>query len=199
MISIIRKISILLFIFLVYFFIQKDNGNDGWSLYTSSKYQFQINYPTKWKIYENNDDIDPVIMFYPPESTGIPESFMVNSTGIFVYPHGYKSESLGTESKLNSEKSNDTLKYTEYALDATNEIFASMIKFEGKYPSSWSQDGFIIGRQFVSDFKIECVNKMDKNKCDAFAEDTFVVKGVIMDYTFASRITSILSSFSFTN
>lgn len=192
----------------------KNENNINLRTYTNDEFNFKLQYPSGWRITENNIGGNfPVINLYPSQYDGIldiPANVHAPAevTYISIFPKGYGTELPSGESIVLSE--------TELALDLdfnlnrqettlfqleNGDTWSYMLVAENA-ATSW-QNGFIFAQINTNNFSATCYQKntgeeIPMEDCDPMTGDRIVRRGE-KDQESAAEMEAILESFQFTN
>ncbi|HMP67488.1 MAG TPA: hypothetical protein PKA60_01955 [Candidatus Paceibacterota bacterium] len=181
--------------------ISTSHNNSTWNTYTNKYFDFQIDFPSNWRVYEDFQSDLPVINIYKSTfDKNPPFDYFSNADVIVIFPLGFNSEVLvgqiiDSQIELNSELEID--KKIEYVLD-NNEPFASAITFS-KVPKNWKKWGSVWSVSEVKNIDYFCRRdnvRISLENCNPFDEDVFARMGEI-DQDTKKIQQEIIKSFSF--
>ncbi|NCS99027.1 hypothetical protein GW764_02455 [Candidatus Parcubacteria bacterium] len=162
--------------------IKISEENPSWNTYTNYEYGFEIDFPADWKIYEDFENVSPIINIYIPNNNLKPpfDNFAdVNNVSIF--PRGLQSEIIigqFEESEIDVDFEYDEM--INYLLE-DNTVWATYIKPED-LGDPWESWGFIWTKTRINNIEYKCLEnevEVSLDECNPFEGDEFVRTGQV--------------------
>ena len=158
-----------------------ENGEE-WKTYTNTEFNFKVDFPSDWKVYEDFERTSPIINIYKSRfDVKPPFDQFSNIDAVLVFPRGVETEALIGETIDSEIVLVDSVEFEsviDYVLK-DGQIWATYITFE-EVPESWKSWGSVWARSYVENIEFTCrsgEDEIDINKCDPFGGDTFVREG----------------------
>lgn len=173
-----------------------------WDKYENKKYNFSLEYPEHFKMFEAEEDFSPVINFYFDEGkNNLPFDNFVNQSHISVYPEGIltiNSDHLEYFETVDHVNPNG-VKFALREYKKTNGEIWAIQAFPESVPDSWIDFGFIWISSRLEDKETICFDggtKIDIEFCNPLEGDQFYAEGGV-DTEFIQISREILDKFIF--
>lgn len=153
--------------------------------YISSKYKFQIDFPTTWTAEEDDGSFVPYVIIRPKELKDANASPRANQTAVIIFPKGYPSDGIPAEYRENGSRK-------DFILSNTGEVFATILSIA----TNGSGDGFIIGRIAITNDEVNCkvITGRTQDECDWMSGDRLITEGQINEKGDKKVVDEILAS-----
>lgn len=166
---------------------ESENGDSNWKTYINEDYDFKIDFPKDWKVYESPKGEVPVINIYKPQFDKQPPfDYFSDVNSISIFPQGIETEALiGEVAPFESEvvisdESVDVEKITDYILQS-GVVWARYITFNST-PKSWKQWGSVWARSEIVNLEFSCNrdgSEILMEECNPFGGDAFIRTGTV--------------------
>ena len=216
----INKIILLFFLFLIavvlyftYFNDTKENNligdlNDSsevsWQTYENNEYNFSLEIPVDWLVFEDLSGPNIKFNFYPKNVMNEPPfTHFSENQHLSVYPNGIATEGIHGQNEITLTdeyvKIDEINKITNYILN-NEEVWAQMITFS-MTPDRWKEWGFIWHRFNIINYNESCFSEgepVSVYDCNVFTGDEIRRFGEVSESS--KKINQrILQSFKFLN
>lgn len=178
----------------------QEQSNIKWQTYTNGTYKFSIDYPSDWKVVEDDFVGSPRITLYDPKKTGgaqPPFDHHSFATHVSIFPKGLPTEGVSGETQDTQVKSRESINRGLDFLLKDKKPWATMLTFKDT-PASW-QGGFVWAAVTIGDLDISCLRGeqfVPYEQCDVLTGDLYVREGII-DAILREKEVKMLESFQF--
>jgi hypothetical protein len=180
----------------------QESEQQSWQTYVNDEYNFSIDFPRGWHLYEDFDTASPIINFYVSRpGVEAPLDHFSRTAHVSIYPNGIPTDGIiGDRVEISESQdliSENVSNFTNYTLN-DGRVWARMITFED-HPESWKDWGFVWARTEVKNYQERCFSgeqEVSEFECNVFMGDEIRRFGEVNEDMTQTQL-KMLNSFKF--
>jgi hypothetical protein len=205
-------IVVAFFFLFVGFYLLKDKNLDNpnkipnsieevvWNKFESKKYNFNLNYPEHFELYEGNLNGDPAFnIYFRIYDKELPLSYTSNQSQFSIYPLGLAFGGANLTYIESEFKNENNLEFKTKEFKTLQGETWGVMYVPKDTPKGWNETGFIWISSRIKKMEFECLSngvKKDSALCNIYEGDQAFKKGEI-DKDFLSIGEEILNKINF--